>query len=452
MSSMEKREFIKRAWPCIILVLLITLAAIARFYLLEDRLHFNVDEALHSQIIYDIYTKGIFPLQGPASSAEGGVYHGAFYYYVYLIPQIIAGGSPVGPAVFTALLSLFSVLLLFKALKNQYSAKLGILVCAFYCLSASVTFFSRYMWNPNLVPFFFILALYALSILQKEKTWGLVLFGFAVGAISQVHIGAIVIIGVAIMILPYLIIKVKRWDIWGYTLLAFLLAWVPTLINEFQHGFKLFNDLLNPSQPSANLSFIAHFQLGWNYFSNFFETSIKLPSIIFIISLVCSAILFIFYTAWKKPAEALVPLFLLLTIITLFLACSFYNGLLFIHFAEELFVLMPIVAGIFLSFLSEKRWGVLVAIVVLFICGYYNWFVYKKEIIDGERQYKIEREVCSYIQKNKMTEANINFNGKTNPNFVRYVCEREFSIKIGAGKTIDVETDFVNKLNFQIKD
>ncbi len=448
---MEKFASVKRAWPCLILVLLVALAAFARFYLLKDRLHFNVDEALHSQIIYDIYTKGIFPTQGPASSGQGGLYHGAFYYYLYLIPEMISGGTPIGPAVFTALLSIASVPLLFKAFKNQYCAKLAIFICSFYCLSASVAFFSRYMWNPNVVPFFYILALYSLSILQKDKDWGIILFGFAIGAISQVHIGAVSMIAAAVLVLPYLILKVRRWDLWVYTLLAFILPWVPTLINEFKHGFGLFNGLVETSGQNGALSFYSHLQVGWNYFVTFFESTIKLPGIIFIIGLVCSAILFIFYTTWRKPAQAVLPLFILLSLIIIFLACSFFNGILFIHFAEELFVLMPIIAGVLLQFIAHKRWGVIAAIVILAISGYYNWFVFKREIVNGERQYKIERELCSAIKQKGLTEANINFNGKSNPNFVKYVCEREYNVKIGQGKTVDVETDFVKEFEFNIK-
>jgi hypothetical protein len=363
---------------------------------------------------------------------------------------MISHGNPVGPAVFTVLTSLASIVFIFEAIKSRYSVAAALFASGFYSISASAIYFSRYMWNPNLVPFFFALCLYSLSLVGKEKRWGFPLFAFAISSLAQVQIGLIFFVAIFILMIPLLISIKRDYKTWLLVLLGLTLPWVPTLIYETGHGFPLFQALLKLLESPSGGNFCAHMVTAWNYLSSFFEMSIKLPEIFLILSLVALAVTFIFETNWRDRKELLLPIFLILSVSMTFFATAYYKGILFIHFAEQLLILIPVILGILLGLLSKAKAGIIVALVLIVYAGYFNWFVYQKEIINGPRQYEILNRSCQIIKSFGWVSANINFNGKLNPINIKYVCETDYNVKIGEGKLIVFQTDYKDKFDYQI--
>jgi hypothetical protein len=71
-----------------ILAVLLLLGTYARFYGLRSHLHFDIDEADHTQIIYNIFHDRHIVLKGPPTSDDSNLYHGAYYYYLYLLKKL----------------------------------------------------------------------------------------------------------------------------------------------------------------------------------------------------------------------------------------------------------------------------------------------------------------------------------------------------------------------------
>src|SRR5258708_39028554 len=105
------------------------------------------------------------PLIGPGTSI-GNMYLGPLYYYMMAIPLLLANFSPVGPAVFIAALSIVTIFLIWKVIHEWFPTKntnWGALTGAFlYAISPVVLIYSRSSWNPNIMPFFALLTIYAM--------------------------------------------------------------------------------------------------------------------------------------------------------------------------------------------------------------------------------------------------------------------------------------------------
>ena len=92
-----------------------------------------------SQAIKDIGQNGNYTLTGPLSSFGNGIYHGAFYYYLFKIPGILVNYNPVGLAATSAIFSIISVWLLYESVKNSNEKHKKSLVCnLIYYLSKQI--------------------------------------------------------------------------------------------------------------------------------------------------------------------------------------------------------------------------------------------------------------------------------------------------------------------------
>jgi len=441
-------KIFSKIWPYVILIIVIILASWMRFWGLSDRLHFDLDEAYQIQTIVDIYKIHTWPLQGPPASVGSVIYHGAFFYYLYLIPTLISKGNPIALAAFTILLSLASIPLLYLALKDQFSRLGALTATIIYSLATVVILYSRWSWNPNSIPFFFTLALFSL-VKIKNNSWWLVIFAFCLGAISQLHVGNSFFTGIFVLMTPFLVFSVRKIHVWLAALAALILPWAPTLIFESSHRFSLFSALFASSDLGEKSTLSLRIIHGWNYFLQMFAEIIHLPKIFLPISLLCLLGAIVFRTYWRGYSHRLAPIFLLLSTIAIFLACTVFDGKFFLHFSEPLFVLLPIAAGITIGLALENKSTALSGLFILTIILINNWHYYLDLIVNGEKMYKIENHICSQAQKRRLKKIKIVVNGQANPEYLRYVCETYYEVKLGQKPVLDVTTDFKNKLRFQ---
>jgi hypothetical protein len=145
-------HFNRDNWP---LWLVLALASFLRLYKIEPYLNFLGDEG-RDALVWHHMLQGDFTLLGPTASV-GGFYLGPIYYYLAL-PFYFLFRSPVGPAIFIALLGVATVYLVYWLVKHitssKYSAYLSALI---YAASPLVVRYSRFSWNPNPIPFFILL-------------------------------------------------------------------------------------------------------------------------------------------------------------------------------------------------------------------------------------------------------------------------------------------------------
>lgn len=170
-----------------VLVTILIVGAFFRLYRIGDYMTFLGDEGRDVIIVRRIFTELHPPLIGPGTSV-GGIYLGPLYYYLMAIPLLIAGFSPIGPAVMVALLSVATIAFIWWVGRSWFDKKAGIIAAAFYAISPTVIIFSHSSWNPNIMPFFALLSIYSIRKIWAEKKYNwLIVLGISYAFVLQSH-------------------------------------------------------------------------------------------------------------------------------------------------------------------------------------------------------------------------------------------------------------------------
>ena len=184
------RMFLGKNKTAALLLLIVIFGAFFRLYNFSDLVRFNTDQVRDVLIVEKILEGKDFPLLGP--KAGGTTFKlGPAFYYIEAFSGLIFGNTPSGMAMITAILSIASIPLLFLFARYYFSANISLLMAFGYSFSFYVIKYSHFAWNPNIIPFFFLLFL--ISILKfielknkKSGVWHLLL-AISMGIGVQLH-------------------------------------------------------------------------------------------------------------------------------------------------------------------------------------------------------------------------------------------------------------------------
>ncbi len=226
------------------LLIILSLAALLRFYKISEYMTFLGDEGRDVLIVRRIFTELHPPLIGPGTSI-GGMYLGPLYYYMMAPALLLAGFSPVGPAVMVALLGIVTVFLVWFVAREWFGSTAAKISGFLYAISPTVIIFSRSSWNPNIMPFFALISVYSIWRFWKynEYKWLLVL-GVSFAFVLQSHYLGL-LLAPTIFVYWFLAYirnkkvgedrKVFKYSIAAY--LIFLLLMSPLFIFDLRHDF-----------------------------------------------------------------------------------------------------------------------------------------------------------------------------------------------------------------------
>ena len=292
-----------------------------RFYKLYEFVTFLSDQGRDAIILKRIITFEHFPAIG-APSSVGQVYLGPFYYYLVAPFLGLFNFDPVGPAIGVAILSIVGIFVAYLAVKKEVSPAVTLIFLAFSTFSTILTEYSRFSWNPNLLPYFSFMTLFFFhQWLEKPTVRGGIIFGALLGFSIQLHyLGALLGVPLALFILWKLVeirsIKkhVKSFIAAG---ISFLITISPLLIFDLRHYFLNFRQFYKLFTEGGLSS-------GSSYFSRLNETIHGLMQHSFQIStsplvsiVLLLAIVIIGYLAYKKTQSKFILLNLLNVIIFL---------------------------------------------------------------------------------------------------------------------------------------
>lgn len=161
-------SFVKKHKILILLFFIIILGAFLRLYDFNNLARFNTDQVRDAEVVEKILEGKEFPLLGPKA---GGTYFklGPVFYYFQAFSGFIFGNNPSGMVLFVGILAVLSIPLLFLFLRYYFSANTSLLLTLAYSFSFYVIKYSRFGWNPNIIPFFFILFLLSLLKIIESK-------------------------------------------------------------------------------------------------------------------------------------------------------------------------------------------------------------------------------------------------------------------------------------------
>jgi len=203
-----------------------------------------------------------FFLIGPVTGIEG-IFLGPFYYYLLTPFYFLGKGSPVMAAAGLSWLTVGTVFLIYFLGKKIYSREVGLLAAFLYGFSYSNVVFSRWLANPNPLPFFTLLTIICLhKFLEIHNTKYLILSTFLIGLCLQLEAASAIFFlpATAVFLLWQLLWQRKKLGlkILLLTFLAFFVTLLPQLYFNFRHNgilFEAFKKFLVADR-SFNLSLV----------------------------------------------------------------------------------------------------------------------------------------------------------------------------------------------------
>ena len=248
-------------------------AALLRLCLLNVAYYSAVGELYRDmEVIWNMFHFGRWPLLGP-SSALGGFYFGAFYYYIEGLFVFLFRFVPYGAVFSSTFFSLLSLPLLYllcrKWFINPWVATLAVGI-------QSVALFdiqnSYYVSNPNFLPAFFLAMCLVLTYLsERPQIWHYAALGLILGVATQLHATALVLMPVMVAAVVWKYKIRPRWWEAALVLLLWAACFAPYIIYEFTHNFELVRALLaitHKETASGNRWLVF---LGFlNFFGSFF--------------------------------------------------------------------------------------------------------------------------------------------------------------------------------------
>lgn len=218
------------------------LGTFLRVYNFEPWLHFELDQARDAILIDESLDGGFLnlPLLGPR--AGGSLLRlGPIFYYIEYGFSLLVNNSVLGSALAVLFFSILALIAFYFFMRRCFTKTISLATGAIFATSLFVITYSRFAWNPNLLPFFilvFLLALLRAVDIEKEKKQGfwLLMSAFLFGILSQLHFLAMVIIFIVAVI--FLIIKRPRIKIifWAGSIMIVFILNLPLFINDLKSG------------------------------------------------------------------------------------------------------------------------------------------------------------------------------------------------------------------------
>ncbi|KKQ38144.1 MAG: hypothetical protein US54_C0017G0010 [Candidatus Roizmanbacteria bacterium GW2011_GWA2_37_7] len=202
---------------------------------------FLSDQGRDAIILKRIITFEHFPAIG-APSSVGQVYLGPFYYYLVAPFLGLFNFDPVGPAVGVALFSIAGIIASYFAVKKEISSAVAIFFLAILTFSATLTEYSRFSWNPNLLPYFNFFTLYFFyTLLEKPTIRKGVIFGALLGFSIQLHyLGSLLIVPITLFLI-WTLVNFRSFNKYLKSIVSaffsFILALSPLIIFDLRHDF-----------------------------------------------------------------------------------------------------------------------------------------------------------------------------------------------------------------------
>lgn len=158
-------------WKIIVFLAVIAVAIFFRTYKFDDWLLFKGDSFRDALLVSHTFDNGIrdLPLLGPKAGGTKLRLGPIFYYFQYLATIIFQSKEAPVFAYPVLFFSLLTIPLVYFFLRKYFNQNWSFVLTGMFSLSFLAIEYSRFAWNPNMIPFFNILFFYALFEIFSEK-------------------------------------------------------------------------------------------------------------------------------------------------------------------------------------------------------------------------------------------------------------------------------------------
>jgi hypothetical protein len=212
-------------------------------------MHYQLDQARDYRIIHAAieYGPGELPLQGPRA-AGSFLRLGPLLYYLEYGSALVFGDTPAGSVMIILILNVLAIPLFYVFLRRFFDWKLSAGLTGIFAVSLFMIVYSRFGWNPTLIPFFMILFAYALLRVtddDEKSGWWLIGASGALVFIANMHFVAFVTVPVIAVI--YFIWTRPRIGLkwWFFAVLFFVFLNIPLIINDVKTGGENFSEFVD---------------------------------------------------------------------------------------------------------------------------------------------------------------------------------------------------------------
>jgi len=362
---------------------------------------FLSDQGRDAIIIKRIVTGEHFPAIG-APTSVGQVYLGPFYYYFIAPWLLLFNFKPVGLAFGVAFFSTLFLLINFIVVKKLINEKTAYLSTIFLALSSTLVDFSRFSWNPNLLPLFsFLTAYFAIESLRTKKWYYFALTGSFLSFSIQLHYLALLLGLPILLIYLFDLIKNKKQLISKFLnlfigLFFFISFTFPLIIFDLRHNFLNSKNFLTLFKSSSSLTSGKLTNLITTFISlNNFTLNISLnlwQSILLLIFILLSSTVIILRS--KGRIKIFIFFFL-----TLFLGLSLYNGPKFPHYLGLLYPFYFLIISYFFAEISKDLFEKIIIILFVILFAGLNLHKYNFIYNPADNQIGRAQKVADFLAK-----------------------------------------------------
>ena len=221
-------------------VLVLFISAFCRLYKISQYMEFLGDQGRDVIIVRDFLKNGNLFFVGPQTSI-GNMYLGPYYYYLIAPSLLLANFSPVGPAVFVALLSVLTTALIYLISKKWFNLFTAFTASLLFAISPVVIKYSSFSWNPNIMPFFALLFIYFFSKSVFNHQHKLLIWASLslIMVLNSHYLGLLLLPVISLYWVIYLINNPSRRKTFlKFSLIAFLvflISLIPQLLFDLKH-------------------------------------------------------------------------------------------------------------------------------------------------------------------------------------------------------------------------
>ncbi len=386
-----------------LLVLIILLGFFLRVYRFPEYVQFLADQGRDAIILKRIVTLEHLPAIGPPTSL-GQIYLGPFYYYFIAPWLLIFNFNPLGPAIGVLFFSTIFLIINYLIIKELIDKKTALFSTILISFSYILIEFSRFSWNPNLLPLFTLLTVYFFIKSLKTHQWYFYLLtGSFLSFVIQLHYLALFLIP-SITLIYLFNFKINNLKKYLLATFGFIFFSLPLLIFDLRHQFlnsKNFIKFFTETRTEQA-----------NYLNNFFESFKFLNQYLFNINfnfwlLLIILILLITSLISIFNSRNNVKFFILIFLTSLFFY-SFYNGPKHPHYFGILFPLYTVIISYFISFITNSLLEKFLAMIFISLFIFFNFQKYNFLFYKGSNQVEHAKKVAEFIN-NKITSKKFNF-------------------------------------------
>ncbi len=342
---MNLKKFVFSHW---LIILIIIAAAFIRFWRLETLTTFGGDQGYDFLIVKRMIVDQKFTLLGPKIGPYnniGQLFLGPAYYYIIAPSLFFTNYDPIGPAILTVILSIFTLLLIYLVATKFYAKPVAIIASLLFASNPLLIDQSRAPSNPHMIPFFSALGIFFYFLLIKKisKSFlAIFLIGFSAGILFQLHYIAVSQI---IAIIVFTIFRNRFVNLFKIVL-GFLVAISPQILFEIRHGFFITNEFLKQLNNNQN------FLTTNNFFQNLKDSIENLFYIIlhingyYVLPIVLIMLVGVIVYLLKNREKTDVVLFLVITIIINLFLLGFYSQGVNLHYLSPSYVALILIFSI----------------------------------------------------------------------------------------------------------